>query len=103
MRQWLILSSLLLTLSSCAYFQPHHLTIEQGNLYTEQTLQRLKLGMTTAEVKDILGNPLLVNIFADNRLEYVYTLQKGGEAMHGKRVTCIFNQNRLRQINAETL
>jgi outer membrane protein assembly factor BamE (lipoprotein component of BamABCDE complex) len=51
--------------------------------------------MSEAAVKEIMGDPILVNIFSDNRMNYVFTMQRGYENMSIKRVICVFEYGRL--------
>lgn len=85
-------------LPACSIIRPHKLTIEQGNVISQQEVKRLQINMTPAQVKDIMGQPVLVNIFSPNRIDYVYTLKAGHENMTEKRVTCIFQGGRLKEI-----
>lgn len=86
-----------LLLSSCSFI--HKMDIEQGNVYTEDTVKRLHKGMTQAQVKDIMGSPILMNTFNNNRVEYVYTFKPGGGNMREKSLTLIFNHGVLREMN----
>lgn len=86
-----------LTLSGC-FLRTHKMDIEQGNIISQQDVSRLRLGMTEHEVKQIMGDPVLVNIFAANRLDYVYTYQRGYSNMLETRVICIFKHGRLTEI-----
>lgn len=72
-------------------------TIEQGNILTADKVRELHHGMSEKEVKNILGNPVLVNIFTPNRIEYVYTYQTGNRPRIEKRITLIFENGRLRE------
>jgi outer membrane protein assembly factor BamE len=85
-------------LSGCSYFRPHKMDVVQGNIYTNIATSRLRTGMSMGEVKSIMGNPVSVNIFNDNRIDYVYTIQPGHEDMMEKRITCAFQNGRLVQI-----
>lgn len=82
-------------LSSCSLFRIHKMDVQQGNLYDQAEVSRLRTGMSTSEVKAIIGEPVMVNVLADNRLDYVYTNQPGHEEMSVKRLTCLFQNNRL--------
>jgi len=90
--------TLVLLLSSCAFFQPRRQVIEQGNIITPELTSQLHVGMTEDDVKNVMGNPLLVNIFTPGRVDYVYTYRKGNGDFLEKRVTCIFMNNRLQTI-----
>jgi outer membrane protein assembly factor BamE len=83
-------------LASCSFV--HKMDINQGNIYTQAEVSRLHSGMSTSEVKNILGTPVMVNVLSDNRLDYVYTNQPGHEEMTEKRLTCFFKNDRLVRI-----
>ena len=87
---------IMLTLSSC--FLVHKNDVEQGNIITPETVSRLHPGMTEMEVRNIMGNAVLINIFSPDRIDYVYTMQKGHYPRTTKRVSCIFESGRLKDI-----
>lgn len=86
----------MLTLSSC--FLVHKNDIEQGNIITPEMVSRLHPGMTEMEVRNVMGNAVLVNIFSPDRIDYVYTMQKGHQHRSTKRVSCIFYNGRLKEV-----
>lgn len=90
--------AMVLLLSSCSLFQPRQQVIEQGNIITPEQTQKLHTGMSEADVKAIMGSPLVVNIFTPGRIDYVYTYGKGNSRFIEKRVTCTFVNNRLRNL-----
>ena len=85
-------------LSSCSFFRPHKMAVEQGNMITSDDVSRLHTGMSESEVRDVMGNPVLVDIFSTNRLDYVYTYQPAYGNRTEKRITCIFERGRLKQV-----
>lgn len=87
---------LMLGLSSCSFIRKQ--TIEQGNIITPQMQSQLHTGMTEAQVRDVMGNPVLINIFTPNTIVYVYTYQKGHQAISEKRIICTFQRGRLKDI-----
>lgn len=89
---------LMLMLSGCDSFLIRKLQIEQGNVYDQKTVSQLRIGMSEAQVKEIMGIPVLVTLFTPDRLQYVYTFQKGHQKRFEKRVTCIFEHGRLQAI-----
>ena len=93
-KQIAILSAALM-LSSCSYLHIHKQEIVQGNVMTDSQTAQLKRGMSEEEVKAIMGEPMLANIFSPDRIEYVYTIQPGGGTMSEKRVTCLFRDGDL--------
>lgn len=85
-------------LSGCSFLQTHRIDIEQGNVFTQADINKLHPGMSQDQVKEIMGSPMLINIFSPNRIDYVYTFQSGHKEMQEKRVTCLFENGRLRQV-----
>ena len=51
----------------------HKIDIQQGNYVTQDLVDRLKPGMTKAEVKQLLGTPLLADAFHGNRWDYYFS------------------------------
>lgn len=98
MKKIISLTLIALLLSGCSFLRPHKMDVEQGNVYNQEEVSQLKPGMSQSQVKNIMGNPVLENIFDDNRLEYVYTFQPGYGKRVEKRVICIFQNGRLKEI-----
>lgn len=81
--------------------RPHRIDIEQGNIIKTSTVRSLHPGMTDADVRNVMGNPLIVNIFSPNRMDYVYTFQSGYNKMKEERVICLFKRNILQEVITE--
>lgn len=73
----------------------HKMEIEQGNVITPQMLEQIHTGMTKKQVEEIMGTPILLNTFNDNRVDYVYTFKPAGGKMTEKSVVLTFNKGRL--------
>jgi outer membrane protein assembly factor BamE len=95
MRKIIILLFTALALTSCSYFHIHRMDVEQGNVITQDMVNQVHNGMTIAQVKSIMGNPVLTNVFDQERLDYVYTYKPGYGAGTEKYVTFIFKNGRL--------
>lgn len=90
-----------LVLTGCS-FLPHILykiDVQQGNVVTEEMLEKLKPGMTKSQVLFVMGSPLIVDTFRDNRWDYVYVLRESGDLVEQKRLTIFFEDDKL--INME--
>lgn len=87
----------LFTLTACSYLPsiPFMIDVQQGNVVTEETLEKLKPGMTKSQVLFVLGSPLIVDTFRENRWDYVYLFRKGGYLQEQKRITIYFDDERL--------
>lgn len=85
-----------LVLTSCCWV--HKMDIEQGNIITQQQLNHLHLGMSRSQVISLLGTPVLLNTFNDDRMDYVYTFKPGNGYMMEKYVVLTFKRGSLRDI-----
>ena len=73
--------TLLLALSllgGCGWPRVHKVIVQQGNVITQEMIDKLKPGMTRAQVAFIMGDPVVHNTFGDNRWDYVYTIENPG-------------------------
>jgi outer membrane protein assembly factor BamE len=59
-------------------FGVYKLDINQGNYITSDMVAKLKPGMTPAGVRLVLGTPLLMDPFHDNRWDYIYMFTRQG-------------------------
>ncbi len=87
----LLIALFCLNLSGCVY----HLNIQQGVIVTPKQVRTLHKGMSTGEVTTLLGYPLLVNTFQNNRILYVYTYQPGHKPMQERKLIINFRNGRL--------
>ena len=92
-----IFSLLLMTMfiTSCSIFMPHKQDVEQGNLFTEAEVAKLHTGMSEQSVRGIMGDPVSITTFSDNRLSYVYSFQSGYKYIQIKRLILTFSGGRL--------
>ncbi|MAS82095.1 MAG: cell envelope protein SmpA [Legionellales bacterium] len=71
----------------------YKIDIQQGNVIEQNMLDRLKPGMSKNEVKYIMGTPVLIDPFHNNRWEYIFSLQKGSSVREQRRVTLYFDED----------
>ncbi|WP_410498938.1 outer membrane protein assembly factor BamE [Chitinibacter sp. S2-10] len=96
--------SLLMTGCSVINFiTPYKLDIPQGNAITADQIANLKPGMTQNQVRFVLGTPLLVDPFHQQRWEYIYLNSQGGKELEKKRFSVIFTDNMLTSWEGEVL
>lgn len=91
----LLLGTSILMLTGCI----HKMDIEQGNVITPEMVGKLHTGMSEDQVKNIMGTPMLLNTFDDNRIDYVYTYKPAHGEMTEKNLTLVFSNHRLREIS----
>ncbi len=97
----LLLCSAILT--GCSYLPafPYRINIQQGNVVTEEMIVKLKMGMTRSQVRFALGSPLITDPFHHNRWDYVYRLAPSGRVSEEKRLTILFENDRLTRIDGD--
>jgi outer membrane protein assembly factor BamE len=80
---------------------PYKIDIQQGNIITQEMLAKLKAGMTRSQVRFVLGSPLVVDPFRGDRWDYVSLYQKQGKEVERRRVTVIFDDDKLIRIEGD--
>ena len=53
----------------------YKLSVQQGNVITQEMVDRLKPGMTRNQVEFVMGKPVLGDPFNDDQWVYIYTLE----------------------------
>lgn len=76
----------------------YKIDVQQGNEVTQDMLAQLKPGMERAKVKFIMGTPLVVDTFHNDRWDYVYTMQKRGGERVQRRVSLYFRDDKLERV-----
>lgn len=64
---------------------PYRINIVQGNFVSKEAYERLKAGMTRDQVRQLLGTPLLTDIFHANRWDYVFYFKRGNASVVQER------------------
>ncbi len=82
---------------------PYRIDIVQGNVVTKEQLERIKPGVSRAQVRDALGSPLLTDIFHANRWDYVFTLRRPGTEPQRRSLVLLFDGDVLKSIDAPAL
>lgn len=73
----------------------YKIDVNQGNYLAQDQVVRLKVGQTRAQVRQLLGTPLLVSAFRDNRWDYVYELAQHGRNVEHRTLTVYFVDDKL--------
>ena len=113
-RRIALTSSVVLALSACGSFNgasnrlvgvitPYKIDIVQGNFVSREQADALKPGMSRTQVRDILGTPLLTDIFHADRWDYVFTFRRQGVEPQARRVTVFFKGDVLERTEADAL
>jgi outer membrane protein assembly factor BamE len=104
-RSWLLaaaVAAVTFSLSACSGFSertrgaltaitPYKVEVVQGNFVSKQQVEALQPGMSRQQVREILGTPLLTDVFHTNRWDYVFTIRRQGVDPQERRLTVFFN------------
>lgn len=104
MSPYLLLPVLLVSLlAGCSNFKigPHRIDVQQGNALDQDNLARLKPGLSRSQVRFLLGTPLIVDPFRNDRWDYVYVFHKAGRLAEQKRVSLFFEGDLLARIEGD--
>ncbi|MGH8682377.1 MAG: outer membrane protein assembly factor BamE [Burkholderiales bacterium] len=96
----LLLAPLVALAAGCVY----RMEIQQGNYVSQAGVSQLKLGMTKDQVRFVLGTPLLVDIFRDDRWDYVYWRRRANSReVEERRFTLFFRSDTLNRIEGDVV
>jgi len=90
-----------LAAGACA-LRPYKIDVQQGNIVTQEMVDKLKPGMTRSQVRYVLGTPLVADPFHKDRWDYFYSFKKGAEAApESRRLTLIFKDDVLHSVQGD--
>ena len=76
------------------------MSVQQGNFLDARQVVQLKEGMTRAQVRFLLGTPMLPDAFDRDRWDYLYTLEAGrGQKPVRQRLTVYFADDKVSRID----
>ena len=78
---------------------PYKIEIVQGNVITSEQAAAVKAGMNRAQVRDVLGSPLLADAFHADRWDYVFTIRRQGAEPQARRVVVLFTGDAFKSID----
>ncbi len=103
------LAASLLLLAGCQSLQssdsflgvitPYKVEVVQGNVVTQEQAAAIKPGMSRAQVRDILGSPLLTDPFHKDRWDYVFTIRRQGAEPQHRKIVVLFEGETLKSID----
>jgi len=84
------------TLSLSACIRPYQPDIQQGNIINNSDLREIRYGMTKAEVLFILGTPMVIDPFNEQRWDYFYSKRNQRKSQTAQRlITIVFDGDTL--------
>lgn len=95
----ILLSLLLASCGSVPMPTPYKMDIRQGNYVTAEMRDKIKPGMSRAQVRYVMGTPMVSDVFHANRWDYVYRLEQHHELVEQQRLTLYFEGDNLVRID----
>ena len=82
---------------------PYKVDVIQGNFVSKEQVESLRVGMSRAQVKDLLGTPLLASLFHADRWDYVFTLKRQGVEPQAFKYAVFFNGDQLVRFEGDSM
>lgn len=84
-------------------FKPYVPEVVQGNFVSKEQRQALAPGMARAQVRDILGTPLVTSLFHADRWDYAFSIRRQGVPPQSFQLTVFFKDDRLASVEGGDL
>jgi len=85
-------------------FSPYRPDVVQGNFISKEQMETVRVGMSKEQVKQLLGTPLLNDIFHADRWDYVFVYKRGDtQQVEQRKATLFFKGMTLASIDAPDL
>tara|TARA_B100000085_G_scaffold240198_1_gene230478 strand:+ start:248 stop:589 length:342 start_codon:yes stop_codon:yes gene_type:complete len=89
------ISIFIITLSGCSSISPYKVPVLQGNIFSDEDLEKLSEGLTKDQVKFIFGTALIQDPFRESRWDYFNSVKIGDEIVAENKLTIFFDDNNL--------
>jgi outer membrane protein assembly factor BamE len=90
-----------LFISACSVPKVYKLTVQQGNIVTQDMIDELKVGMTKRQVAYVMGTPLIRSPYQQERWDYLYTLERRDKVVKNYQVTLFFKDELYTRLEGE--
>jgi len=84
-------------------FGVYKMDVNQGNYLSQDMVDKLKVGMTQAQVRQALGTPLVASPFRADRWDYVYEYSRQGRVIEHRTFTVWFADSKLARWEGDAL
>lgn len=76
-------------------FGVYRIDINQGNYLSQDMIDKLQVGMTQTQVRQLLGTPLVASPFRPDRWDYVYEYTRQGKVIEHRNFTVWFADSKV--------
>jgi outer membrane protein assembly factor BamE len=73
--------------------QVYKLNIQQGNIVTQDMLDKLKPGMNKTQIAYVMGNPVINDTFTTQQWDYIYRTERREDDVSGYHIRINFDKN----------
>src|SRR5512132_2331362 len=84
-------------------FGVYKIDVNQGNYLSQDMVDKLKVGMTQAQVKQLLGTPLLTSPFRPDRWDYIYEYTRQGKVVEHRNFTVWFDDSKVTRWDGDAM
>ena len=89
--------------SPTGWITPYRVDVIQGNFVSKEQVDLLQVGMARAQVKEILGTPLVASLFHADRWDYVFTLKRQGVEPQSYKYAVFFKGDQLERFEGDVM
>lgn len=82
---------------------PYKIEVVQGNFVSKEQVEALRPGMSRAQIKDILGTPLVASAFHGDRWDYVFSIRRQGLADQNRKLTVYFKGDLFDKVEGDAM
>ncbi len=82
---------------------PFRADVVQGNFLSSEQVAMLRPGMSRAEVRNVLGTPLVTSVFHNDRWDYVFTLKRQSAPDQSFRYAVHFKGEALERFEGDSM
>lgn len=83
------------------WIDPYRIDVRQGNYVDQDMVAQLRKGMTRDQVRFVLGSPLLVDTFRNDRWDYVYRFTPGKGEPEQRSISVYFDNDVLARVEGQ--
>lgn len=77
----------------------YRVEIVQGNVVTKEMATRATPGMSREQVRDVLGSPMVADVFHADRWDYAFSIRRQGTEPQARRVVAWFDGDKLKKLD----
>lgn len=81
------------------FITPYKVEVVQGNVVTREQVEFIKPGMSRAQVREVLGTPLITDAFHNDRWDYMFTIRRQRAEPQRRSVVVVFADEKLVSID----